>query len=105
MANQDQFAVLIVDDEEDMRNAMGRYFARSPYHLLFANDGTGALDVISKNIVALMLLDLRMPGMDGLDVLKSAIEKQPELKVIMLTGHGSVVEAVEAMKLGAVDFF
>lgn len=96
---------MIVDDEQDVRSAMKRYFARSPYHLLFAPDGAGALDMISKHSVALMLLDLRMPGMDGIAVLKAAIGKRPGLKVLMLTGHGGIQEAVAATKLGAVDFF
>jgi DNA-binding NtrC family response regulator len=67
-------------------------------------DGAGALDVISQNPVAPMLLDLRMPKMDGLAVLEKALKKWPGLKVIMLTGHGGVQEAVAAIKLGAMDF-
>jgi len=105
MQNQEQFTLLIVDDEQDVRNAMKRYFARRPYRLLFAPDGDSALNVISTNSVDLMLLDLKMPGMDGLAVLKEALNKQPDLKAIMLTGHGGVQEAVTAMKLGAMDFF
>jgi len=104
MDPQEKFTLMIVDDEESIRRAMERYFARSPYRLLFAEDGAGALDLISQNPVALMLLDLKMPKMDGLAVLEKALKKWPELKVIMLTGHGGVQEAVAAIKLGALDF-
>lgn len=105
MKDNDQFALLIVDDEQDVRNAIRRYFTRRPYRMLTAEDGELALDTLSKNSVSLMLLDLKMPGMNGLDVLKEALQIRPELKVIMLTGQGGVQEAVTAMKLGAVDFF
>jgi DNA-binding NtrC family response regulator len=105
MNDPDRFTLLIVDDEQDVRNAMRRYFARRPYHLLFAQDGPEALDQVSRQTVSLMLLDLKMPGMDGLSVLKKALEIRPGLKVIMLTGHGGVPEAVSAMKIGAIDFF
>lgn len=105
MDTQHRFTLLIVDDEPDVQSAMRRYFGRDPYRLLFADNGKGALDMLSRNSVPLMLLDLKMPGMDGLEVLRSALVTRPELKVIMLTGHGGVQEAVAAMKLGAVDFF
>jgi len=105
MDTRHRFTLLIVDDDQDVQNAMRRYFGRAPYRLLFANNGEGALDTLSRNSVSLMLLDLKMPGMDGLEVLRAVMAERPELKVIMLTGHGGVQEAVAAMKLGAVDFF
>jgi len=105
MKKENRFSLLIVDDEQDVQSAMRRYFGRAPYRLLFADNGEGALDMLSRNSVSLMLLDLKMPGMDGLEVLRTVMAERPELKVIMLTGHGGVQEAVAAMKLGAVDFF
>jgi DNA-binding NtrC family response regulator len=99
-----EFILLIVDDEESIRRSLGRYFARSPYRLLFAEDGAKALELLSKNPASIMLLDLKMPKMDGLTVLEKARNNWPELKVIMLTGHGGVQEAVAAIKLGALDF-
>ncbi len=99
------FNLLIVDDEKNVRRAMQRSFARTPYHLLFADHGEAALQVLSKQPVTAMLLDLKMPGMDGLTVLQHVMKAHPHLKVIMLTGHGGVREAVAAMKLGAIDFF
>jgi DNA-binding NtrC family response regulator len=98
------FIVLLVDDEESIRRSLGRFFARSPYKFLFAAGGPEALAVLAQKPVALMLLDLKMPKMDGLAVLEKALKKWPTLKVIMLTGHGGVQEAVAAIKLGALDF-
>jgi DNA-binding NtrC family response regulator len=104
MDRKQEFTLLIVDDEENIRRAMARYFSRSPYRLLFAADGAGALDLVTQNPVTIMLLDLKMPKMDGLAVLEKALKMRPGLKVIMLTGHGGVQEAVTAIKLGAMDF-
>jgi DNA-binding NtrC family response regulator len=98
------FIVLLVDDEESIRRSLGRYFIRSPYTFLFAADGPSALAILAQKPVALVLLDLKMPKMDGLAVLEKALKKWPMLKVIMLTGHGGVQEAVAAIKLGALDF-
>ncbi len=104
MGNGNPFTLLIVDDEQDIHLAMKRFFARSPYRLLFAENGMEALDCLSKNPVDLMLLDLKMPGMDGMEVLNEVVDSRPNLKVIMLTAHGGVQDAVAAIKLGATDF-
>jgi DNA-binding NtrC family response regulator len=104
MENTNPFTLLIVDDEEDIRLAMKRFFARSPYHLLFAEDGMNALDCLNQNHVDLILLDLKMPGMNGLDVLDEILEMKRDIKVIMLTGQGGVQDAVTAIKSGATDF-
>ncbi len=104
MENENPFTLLIVDDEQNILLSMRRLFARSPYRLLFAQDGMKALDCLGKNRVDLMLLDLKMPGMNGMDVLKVVVDTHPNLKVILLTGHGGVQDAVIAIKLGATDF-
>jgi len=105
MTNRNPFKLLIVDDKLEIHQLMRRYFEKSPYDLVCADNGQQALDLLSTTPVALMLLDLKMPGMDGLTVLKTAKQIQPSLRVIMLTAHGGVQEAVAAMKLGALDFF
>ena len=102
---ENEFKLLVVDDEPDALKAMGRFLARTDYKLIFSDNGSKALDILSKESVSLVLLDLKMPGMDGFTVLKAALEKQPDLKVIILTGHGGVQEAVKALTMGAVDFF
>ncbi len=105
MDTKDLFTMLIVDDEQDVRKSLQRLFARTDYQLLFAGNGEEALDSLSQQSVSLMLLDLKMPGMDGISVLQETLARWPETKVIILTGHGGVREAVSSIKLGALDFF
>jgi len=101
----DLFSLLIVDDEHDVRKSLQRLFARTTYQLFFAGDGEEALHVLSQQPIDIILLDLKMPGMDGISVLQETLQRWPQTKVIMLTGHGGVREAVSAIKLGATDFF
>jgi DNA-binding NtrC family response regulator len=99
------FTVLIVDDESDMLRAMKRHFKKHPFRTLFAKDGIDALDCLSKRHVDLVLLDLNLPGMNGFAILDDALNRWPELKVIILTGYGGIREAVAAIQRGAIDFF
>ncbi len=99
-----RFTILIVDDEEQVHSSLQRFFSRYNYVILSAKNGEEALDKLDGVAVDLMLLDLLMPGIDGMTVLKKACEKVPDLKVIIQTGHGGVAEAVEALKHGASDF-
>ncbi len=99
-----KFSLLIVDDEQKMLTAMERFFISYNFNLNFAINGEQALHFLSKKTIDLMLLDIKMPGMDGLEVLKEAKAINPDVKVIILTGHGGIAEAVEALKLGASDF-
>lgn len=105
MDDSNDFNLLIVDDEQDVQRSLRRLLGREPYKMFFCNNGVDALTELSEQSFDLMLLDLKMPGMDGLSVLKTAIEKNPLLKVIIFTGHGGVKEAVTAIKYGAVDFY
>jgi DNA-binding NtrC family response regulator len=105
MDKEPLFSLLIVDDEQDIRSSLRRYFRRFPYRILLAEDGEQALDHLSREQVDLMLLDLKMPGKNGLTVLAEARERHPDLDVIMLTAHGGVREAVAAIQGGALDFF
>lgn len=99
-----QFTVLIVDDEPDVLRSLRRYLVRSGYQLLFAEDGETALQLLAANVVDLMLLDLKMPGIEGMKVLEQARVMRSSLKVIIQTGYGGVHEAVQAMRQGAFDF-
>ena len=98
------FSLLLVDDEPRILSGLKRVFFEQDYVLHEAESGEQALDVLERERVDAALLDLRMPGMDGLELLKSVKELRPELMVLMLTGHGGVRDAVEAMRLGALDF-
>lgn len=96
--------ILIVDDEKNIRLTLTQTLETLELDIDTAVNGEEALDKITSNDYQLILLDLKMPGMDGMDVLKRISESRPDMKVIIITAHGSIDAAVEAMKLGAVDF-
>jgi len=96
--------VLVVDDEQDIRDASERILSRAGYQVQKASRGDEALDVINKNGVNIVLLDLKMPGMDGLEVLGHIRKQDTEIQVIVITGYATVETAIEAMKQGAYDF-
>lgn len=99
-----EFTILIVDDEPNVISALQRSFARYNYHILTALNGKDALELLTTAPVDLLILDLKMPVMDGVAVLQKVRLLIPDLKVIIHTGHGGVAEAVEALKQGASDF-
>jgi len=104
MQDATSFTLLVVDDEQSVLQSLKRFFAKSGFQVLLANNGQKGLDLLSLHHVDLLLLDLVMPGMDGLTVLREAKKMSPALKVIIQTGHGGINEAVEAVKNGASDF-
>ncbi len=95
--------VLIVDDEKSARDGLVRALRRD-YHVFAAENGTSALEVLASQKVDVLLSDVRMPGMDGITLMRRALVNHPELTVIILTAYGDVDMAVEAMKNGATDF-
>jgi DNA-binding response OmpR family regulator len=97
-------SVLIVDDEKNIRLTLAMALEKLNLPVDTALNGKEALTKLAERSYALMLLDLRMPGMDGMEVLKRVRELRPEVKVVIITAWGSIDAAVEAMKLGAVDF-
>ena len=101
MANQ---KILIVDDEKNIRLTMTQALQPLGYDLKTAVNGEDALKQLEADDFGLILLDLKMPGMDGLDVLRRVVELRPDIRVILISAHGRVENAVEAMHLGAVDF-
>ena len=98
------FSLLLVDDEPSVLSSLKRVFFEDDYKIHTAGNGDQALALLSEAKVHAALIDLKMPGMDGLTLLKKMHTNHPQIMVIMLTGHGSIQEAVEAVKLGAVDF-
>jgi DNA-binding response OmpR family regulator len=95
---------LIVDDEKNIRLALSMALEQLDLPVETAASGDEALEKIATGSYGIMLLDLRMPGIDGMEVLRRVAHDRPELKVIIITAYGSIDLAVEAMKLGAVDF-
>jgi DNA-binding NtrC family response regulator len=100
----DKKPVLVVDDEKNIRLTFSETMTQMGFDTRTASNGEEALTKMKGAEFALVLLDLRMPGMDGIEVLRRIRERYPKVRVIMITAHGTVESAVEAMKLGAVDF-
>jgi DNA-binding NtrC family response regulator len=96
--------VLIVDDEENIRRVLSMALQKEGYHTITASGGHQALKLLDEAQCDVMLSDMVMPDMNGLELLRRAREKQPELLVVMMTAYGTIPAAVEAMRLGAVDF-
>lgn len=96
--------ILLVDDDERLRRAAGKVLAAEGYHVVSAATGREALEQLKQTAAALVISDLRLPDLDGIALLKQARELAPEAEMVMITGHGSIEKAVEAMRLGAYDF-
>jgi two-component system nitrogen regulation response regulator NtrX len=96
--------VLIVDDEDAVRSSLKMIFEYEGYEVLLAANGPVGLKLAEQESPDLVFLDIKMPQMDGLEVLKQLKEKDGSIPVVILSGHGTVKTAVEAVKLGAYDF-
>ena len=96
--------VLIVDDEEGIRESLSGIFEDDGYTVLTAHSGEDALKVVKEQNPDLILLDIWLPGIDGIQTLKELMELKPDLPVIMISGHGNIDLAVKATKMGAYDF-
>ncbi|USG64522.1 sigma-54 dependent transcriptional regulator [Brevibacillus ruminantium] len=97
-------SILLVDDEQDYRQLLSARLTRKGYRVWEAGDGTEALARVASDHIQLILLDLKMPGMDGLTFLKRCKQSAPWVQVIVVTGHGTIETAIEAMKSGAYDY-
>jgi DNA-binding NtrC family response regulator len=96
--------ILVVDDDERLRTAAGKVLATRGYAVDGVGNAQEAIASLRQQPTALVLCDLRLSGLDGIALLKQIRELRPETEVVMITGHGSVEKAVEAMRLGAYDF-
>ena len=96
--------VLVVDDHESVRVALGKSLEQRGWKAQLAANGRQALDYARRGGVNVVIADLKMPGMDGIELLKNIRAISPRTEVVMITAYGTVERAVEAMKLGAIDF-
>src|SRR6516164_6060039 len=96
--------ILVVEDDEENRAAMVKVLEGGEYKVLETDNGQQALDLINEDEIDILVTDLRLPVMDGVELLKRAKAVEQDLEVIMITGHGTVEIAVEAIKEGAYDF-
>lgn len=96
--------ILLVDDEEAFVTTLGKRLTARGLQVQTAGSGEEAVEIARQHTFDMIVLDLAMPGIDGIETLKQLLAIDPDLQVILLTGHGSIEKAVEATKLGAVDF-
>ena len=100
----EEFSVLLVDDEVEFLDVLVKRLKKRKLRLLAANNGEEALRLVRENPVDVAVLDVKMPGMDGITVLREIKKTHPSIEVIMLTGHANMEVAIEGMELGAFDY-
>jgi two-component system OmpR family response regulator len=100
----EDFRVLIVDDELDFLETILKRLKRRKIDATGVSSGKEALDLLERQPFDVVILDVRMPGMDGIETLKEMKKRRPLMEVIMLTGHASVEAGMQGMQLGAFDF-
>jgi len=96
--------VLVADDEDNLRRVLKAQLQHDGYEVHCVPDGEAVLQAMEEHHIDVLITDLRMPKLDGMQVLKSVSERFPYVPVIMITAHGTVDTAVEALKLGAFDY-
>ena len=96
--------LLLVDDEERFLVTVAKLLSRKGYKPLTASGGREALEILDREPVDVVILDVKMPGMGGLETLTEIKSRHPLVQVIMLTGHGTIDAAIESMEKGAYDY-
>ncbi len=99
-----KYKVLVVDDEQQTLDLINDYLCEEDFEVTTALSGEQALEFIDGNQYNIAIVDIHMPGMEGTELLKIIKEKKPQMQVIIITGYGTIRDAVECMKLGAADF-
>jgi DNA-binding NtrC family response regulator len=100
----DTFNVLLVDDEIEFLETLVKRLKKRKLTVHGAGSGQQAVEILKEVPIDVAVLDVKMPGMDGLDTLREIKKHHPSIEVIMLTGHANVEVAIEGMKLGAFDY-
>jgi DNA-binding NtrC family response regulator len=95
--------ILVIDDEQIVRKSCEKTLASEGYSVTSASSGKEGLEYLEKETFSLILLDLKMPDMDGIEILKIAKERWPDTIIIMITGYSTVETAVQALRLGAFN--
>lgn len=96
--------ILLVDDEKDFVEMLALRLEAAGENVLKAYDGQQCLDLLDQKQIDVVVLDIKMPGMDGIQTLKAIKSRHPLVEVILLTGHGTTETAIKGMKLGAFDY-
>jgi len=101
---KEEFRILIADDDEIARDVLSRILQDEGFSVLTARDGLEAIGLLRKEDIRLVITDLKMPGADGMEVLRSALRSNPDAMVVILTAYGTLDIALEAIKEGAYDY-
>src|SRR3989338_4728616 len=104
LKDKNEIRVLVVDDEQGIRDLLSFELGSQGYQVITANDGVDALEKIRRNKFHLVITDLKMPKMGGIETLEEIKKIDPNIEVIMATGFGTIEVAVDSMKKGAYDF-
>jgi two-component system OmpR family response regulator len=100
----EEFKILVVDDEDDFRETIVKRLQKRKMPAWGAESGEKALELIEVQPFDVVVLDVKMPGLDGIETLREIKKKKPLIEVILLTGHASMESGIEGMKLGAYDY-
>lgn len=100
----EKLKMMLVDDEERFLSTTKKLLSRKGYDVVTANSGSEALKELGSSNIQVVILDVKMPGLDGIETLKAIKKRFPLVEVIMLTGHGTVESAVDGLKAGATDY-
>ncbi len=98
------FKILVAEDDAMVRDVIVKFLAEEKYPVVVANDGIEAIKLLRLEDIKLVLTDLRMPGADGMEVLRAAVRTDPDIAVVLLTAYGTLDTALEAMREGAYDY-
>ncbi|MBU1010936.1 MAG: sigma-54 dependent transcriptional regulator [Bacteroidetes bacterium] len=98
-------SILILDDEKRVRDEISEYLRKNEFNIFLASCPSEAFAIMDQSTIDLAIVDIKLPEMDGLEVLKITKQKYPEIEVIMISGHGDMGSVIEAMRLGAIDYF
>ncbi|HMK64715.1 MAG TPA: response regulator [Thermodesulfobacteriota bacterium] len=96
--------ILLVDDEVAFANNIAKLISKRGYEVMTVYNGENAIKAVEENEFDVIVLDLKMPGLDGMATLKQIKKRQPQVEVIILTGHGSMDSGIDGIQLGAFDF-
>jgi len=101
---QSSFKILVAEDDAIVRDVVVKFLTEEGYAVVVAHDGLDAIRLLSLEDIKMVLTDLRMPNADGMEVLRSAVQINPRMPVVLLTAYGTLDTALEAMKEGAYDY-
>ena len=104
MMNMSEIKILLTDDEEEMQHLLAQAFEKDGYEVIAAYDGNEALNIIQQESFDLAIIDIKMPGRNGIEILKALKEKNPDTEVLIITGHASLETAIESVRYGAYDY-